>query len=201
MTAATNKTVFAIVLAAGTATRFGATKQLAQVAGVPLVRQVVDVAAGSVGNRLAVVIGHDWEAVSTAIQPFDGFLILNDRYTDGIGSSLSLAVRTIRHVADAVIVVLADQPLISTAHLDALQTSWSGADNEIVVTAFDAVVGPPALFGKACFGELAALQGDTGARELLEDDRFAVKEVYCADAAIDIDEPADINRLPHNARS
>ena len=157
--------------------------------------------AASVGNRLAVVVGHDWEAVSAAIRPFDGFLILNDRHTDGIGSSLSLAIRAIRHAADAVIIVLADQPLISAAHLDALQADWSGADNEIVVTAFDDVVGPPALFGKACFDELAALQGDIGARDLLENHRFDVREIYCADAAIDIDEPADISRLPRNAHS
>ena len=201
MTAATNKTVFAIVLAAGAATRFGATKQLAEVAGIPLIRHAVAAAAAAVGNRLAVVIGHDWEAVSAAIKPFDGFLILNDRHTDGIGSSLSLAIRTIRHVADAVIVVLADQPMIRTAHIDALRANWSGANNEIVVTAFDDIVGPPALFGEACFDELAALQGDTGARGLLENGRFVVKEIYCADAAIDIDEPDDINRLPHNARN
>lgn len=201
MTDATNKTIFAVVLAAGSGTRFGATKQLAEFGGATLVKRVVDVVTGCTGNQTVVAVGHDWEAVSTVIQPFDGFLVLNDRYANGIGSTLSLAIRTIRHAADAVIVVLADQPLITTGHLDALRASWSGADNEIVATAFDDVVGPPALFGRACFDELAALQGDTGARALLEDRRFAVKEVYCADAAIDIDEPTDISRLQRNARS
>lgn len=201
MTAATNKTVFAIVLAAGAASRFGSTKQLAEVAGIALVRRAVDATAASVGQRLAVVVGHDWQAVSAAIMPFGGFLILNDRYADGIGSSLSLAIRAIRHVADAAIVVLADQPLIKSAHLDALRAGWSGASNEIVVSAFDGVSGPPALFGSACFDDLAALQGDTGARHLLDDRRFSVLEVACDDAALDIDEPADLNRLPRNARN
>jgi len=98
-------------------------------------------------------------------------------------------------------VVLADQPLITTAHLDALRTSWSGATDEIVATAFDDVLGPPALFPSGCFDELAALQGDAGARQLLQDPRFTVQRIAFADAAIDIDAPEDLNRLQRSARS
>ena len=201
MSVATNKKVIAIVLAAGSASRFGTTKQLVEVDGVAMVQRAVEVASKSSAAATAVVIGHDWRAVTAAITPFDGFLVHNERYAEGMGSSLALAVRATRHAADAVIVMLADQPLVTAAQLDALIDTWSGADDTIVASAYDGVRGPPALLPAACFDELVLLQGDAGARELLQDSRFTQQEVPFAAAAVDIDDPADLSRLQRNARN
>ena len=189
------------MLAAGSASRFGSTKQLAEVDGAALVQRAVDAASGSGAAATVVVTGHDWRAVMRRLKPFAGFIVHNENFADGMGSSLSLAVRATRHVADAVIVTLADQPLVTASHLDALIDAWSGAGDMIVATAYDDTHGPPVLFAGACFDDLAALQGDAGARRLLRDRRFKRNEVFFADAAIDIDEPGDLNQLQRNARS
>ena len=198
---ATNKTVIAIVLAAGQSSRFGATKQLAEVDGMSLVNRSVQAAGDSRVQSTAVVVGHDWQAVCRSIAPARAFLVRNEDHANGIGSSLALAARATRHAADAIIVMLADQPLVTSAHLDNLIDAWTGAANEIIATSYTGVSGPPVLFGSACFGELATLEGDSGARALLKNPRYMTREVEFADAAIDIDCQDDLNLLPHSARS
>jgi CTP:molybdopterin cytidylyltransferase MocA len=187
--------MFAVVLAAGTASRFGATKQLREYHGIPLVRRATDLAFELCGEHSILVVGHDWQAVSTACQPLSGFLVVNDHFGDGLSASISQAIRSLRHAANAVIMLLADQPLITAEHLRAMQDIWTGAPNEIVATAFGDTSGPPVLFPRGCFDDLMRLQGDQGARELLHDDRFVVRTVTFEAASIDIDTPQDLKKL------
>lgn len=195
MSDTSKKNIFAVILAAGSASRFGATKQLAEANGTPLVRRAVDAATGACGRHTALIIGHEWQSVSEACMPLDGFLIVNDHFTNGIGSSIALATRSLRHAADAIIFLLADQPLVTAKHVRLLKETWSGADNEIVATAFADTLGPPVLFPRACFDALAVLDGDSGARQLFDDERFTVTSVVFEDAALDIDTPEDLRKL------
>jgi CTP:molybdopterin cytidylyltransferase MocA len=195
VTDATKKRVFAVVLAAGSAARFGSTKQLAPVGGAPLAQHAVVAADAVFAANTVLVVGHDWQAVSKACSPPRGFLVFNDHFADGLGSSLALAVRSLRHAADAVVVLLADQPLVSADHLSAMREVWSGQDDEIVATAFSGTLGPPVLFPGACFDDLVQLHGDSGGHKLLEDERFTVAVVPFAGAALDIDYPDDLQAV------
>jgi len=181
--------------------RFGTTKQLATIDGIPLVRHALANAHIACGDNTALVLGHDWQAVSEACAPLHGFLIYNDRYEEGLGTSIAQATRSLRHVARAIVVLLADQPRITPAHLQSLCTSWSGADDEIVATSFANTLGPPVLFPRGCFAELAMLTGDQGARKLLDSGRYRVTLVDFPDAAIDIDRPEDLQRLQERPKS
>jgi molybdenum cofactor cytidylyltransferase len=191
----TRKSVFAAVLAAGASSRFGSSKQLAEINGVSLVRQALDSAVAACGANTVLVVGHDWKAVSAMCTASPGFLIVNNNYSDGLGTSVAQAVRSIQHAADAIIVMLADQALVTAEHVQAITAAWCGADNEIVATAFEETIGPPVLFPRACFDELAALQGDAGGRHLLSDDRFTVKTIVFEPAAVDIDTPDDLKKF------
>lgn len=187
--------VYAIVLAAGSASRFGRTKQLAELGGITLVSLAVGSATDVLANHTLTVVGHDASKVATELRHAQGFLVVNDHYAEGIGVSLARAVTAIRHVAKAVVVVLADQPGVTAAHIEQLLRTWSGDDNEIVTTAYAATQGPPVLFPAACFDDLAVLQGDAGGKHLFSDPRFRVSEVDFAPAALDIDTPEDLRRI------
>ena len=128
-----------------------------------------------------------------------GFVIVNDRHDNGIGSSIAAGARALAHSAGGVLLLLADQPFVTTAHLRDLIDSWERADNEIVATSFDGTFGPPVLFPTGAFHELSKLSGDRGARILLEDRKFEVKAVACEDAAVDIDTPDQLEALRANA--
>lgn len=201
MTDDSTEKIFATVLAAGAATRFGATKQVVELDGVTLVQRAMEAAAAACGNNVLLVLGHDWQAVNAACDPPQGFIVCNDRYQDGLGSSIALATRSIRHVARAIIVLLADQALVSPLHIRSLCDAWSGRADEIVATGYAGTVGVPALFPSACFGDLMRLRGDSGARQLLSDERFRLRQILFEPAAMDIDTPDDLRRISRNARS
>lgn len=191
------QTVFAVVLAAGSSSRFGATKQTVTLNDVPLVRRAHDMAARVCDDLVVTVIGHDASSVLGAMNANSGFVIVNEDYGQGLGSSIAAAARACRPRADALLLLLADQALVTAEHLFALLNNWSGSDTEIVATAYSDTQGPPVLFPRATFDDLCQLSGDTGARALFQDDRFRLKTVRFEPAAIDIDTPADLARILH----
>jgi len=193
--------VFAIVLAAGSASRFGATKQLAEFDGEPLARRAMAVANSVCEANTLLVVGHEWRAVLNCCTPLQGFVVLNENYASGVGSSLAHAVRAVRHTAGAVVVLLADQVMVATDHVQALCDAWSGAANEIIATAYAGTTGAPVLFPHACFSDLIALSGDSGGRHLLSDARYRVREIEYEPAAVDIDTPEDLTRTSRSVRS
>ncbi len=120
---------------------------------------------------------------------------MNDFYQRGLGSSIACATRSVRHTAQAVIVILADQPLVTADHLRNLRDNWSGSDEEIVATRFGDTAGAPVLFPGSCFDDLAALKRDKGGQHLLDDERFTVRNIVFEPASVDIDTRADLDRL------
>lgn len=187
--------IFTVVLAAGRATRYGETKQLEKVRGETLVHRAVRLSRQISGDDSVLVVGHDWRKVAAAADGQYGHLLVNERFADGLGTSISAAIRTVRDTASAVILILADQPLISTEHIRELLDAWSGKKNDIVATAFSGTVGPPVLFPPGAYDDLVHLDGDQGARSLLEDQRYSLSPVTFEPAAIDIDRPEDLTKL------
>lgn len=184
--------IFAAVLAAGSSTRFGSTKQAVELDGLPLVQRAIATATEVCENRVVTVIGHDWATLLQLVTSHPGFVVLNEDHENGLGTSIAAAARACQRCADAILLVLADQPLVTAGHLQELIDSWSGADDEIVATAFAGTQGPPVLFPSGAFYSLRSLTGDQGARALFHDRRFSVKTVHFEAAAIDIDTPADL---------
>ncbi len=187
-----DKKVFIAVLAAGRSQRFGSSKQLAAFEGQALVKRALDLACDVTDGRCALILGHEWQAVRDACKPQAGFMVLNDDYATGMGTSIASAVRALRHAADAILFVLVDQPFITAAHLQGIIARWSGAEHHIVATGFSATHGPPVLLPSGCFDDLEALCDERGAKELLDDERFELTVVDFAGAAHDIDTPEDL---------
>ena len=187
--------VHACVLAAGLASRFGQSKLVKTVRGKPLVQHALLAARESCHGRVTLVVGHNADAVTSAGAGLFDHLVNNEHYGDGIGSSIAAGVHACRANADAVLILLADQPLISAAHLQSIITSWSGADNAIVVSSFDGIVSPPILFPINTFDALCALSGDMGAKAILSDTAFDVTRIECPQARFDIDTPADLDYI------
>ena len=185
----------ACVLAAGTSARFGSTKLVRHMRGKPLLQHALIAAQGACKGRVTLVVGHDDEAVVEASAGLSDNVVVNREYQRGIGTSISTGIRACRDGADAILIVLADQPLVTAAHLNQLIDHWSGADDEIIASAFEGIVGPPILFPKKAFDALCELSGDTGARKILSNDEFRVSSIDFAPAGTDIDTPEDLQKL------
>jgi CTP:molybdopterin cytidylyltransferase MocA len=187
--------VHACVLAAGTSTRFGATKLVRHFRGKPLVQHSLLAAQGACKGCVTLVVGHDEEAVIAASAGLGDNVIVNREHQLGIGTSIAAGTRACRDGADAILIVLADQALVTAAHLKKLIDNWSGADDEIIASSFAGIVGPPILFPKHAFDTLCNLSGDTGAKKILSNDEFHVRSIDFPPAGLDVDTPEDLRNL------
>jgi molybdenum cofactor cytidylyltransferase len=186
--------ICACMLAAGRSSRFGASKLVQQFRGKPLVQNALLATQDACEGRVYLVVGHDQESVIEAAAGLFDRVIVNKDFSDGIGTSIAAAVRVCRDEADAILIALADQPLVTAAHIQDLIDTWSGADNEIVSSSFDGIACPPILFPKGAFSALSGLQGDNGAKSLLANDDFVVSSIDFPPAKFDIDRPEDLQR-------
>ena len=191
----TDRTLAAIVLAAGESTRFGATKQLARLDGEPLCLRAIRSAEAICGPRTVLVTGHDRAAVASACEPLAGFMVFNPDYRLGLSSSLAAGVRAIRDVSDAVLIMLADQPMISVEHLSTLAATWSASSDSIVASGYADTAGPPVVFPKRFYAALLSMEGDRGAKGVIADNAGHAIVVECAEAAVDVDRPGDLEKL------
>jgi len=187
--------LFAVVLAAGAATRFQTSKQLAMYAGMPLVKRAVRLAEAVCPKRTVLVTGSDWQRVHEAAAPLSGFLVRNEMYAAGMAGSIACGVRTVAAAADAVMILLADQPLISTDYLQQMIDAWDASDQYIIASEYAGNAGPPAIFPARYFGQLAHLEGDVGARSLVREHWQQVITIPCDAAACDIDTMNDLREL------
>ncbi|MGI9260848.1 MAG: nucleotidyltransferase family protein [Woeseiaceae bacterium] len=187
--------LFAIVLAAGRSLRFGSTKQLAPYSGRPLVARAMSEAESVCGRHSVLVAGNEWRNVSAACEQLQGFLVVNTAFRDGLSTSIRAGIASVAGAADAVLLMLGDQPLITGAHLQALVDRWRESPESIVASAYAETLGPPVIFPRYCYPELAALSGDRGAKSVINANIDKVVRVDCAAAAVDIDRPEDLESI------
>jgi molybdenum cofactor cytidylyltransferase len=191
--------IYAVVLAAGEARRFDGKKLLETLHGEPLVARAARLARECYAARSVLVTGHRAAEVTAAAGDHCEIVLENPHYRQGLGTSIARAASVLGPRADALLLLLADQPCVSRSHLEALRAAWSGDAREIVATSYGQACGPPVLLPAATFTALEALTGDAGARALFDDDRFVLRTVFDAAAGRDVDTPADLEKLRETA--
>jgi len=188
--------VSAVVLAAGESKRMGEKKELLPIAGEPMIRKVVEKLLRSTGlDEVIVVLGDRADDVGRALAGVTDErleLIGNQRFREGMGTSLAQGVRACSWGTDAIVVALGDAPFFSVEQVDALIEAHAGGA-PIAVPVNAGRRGHPVLLDGAFRGELEELGGDAGARDTLEREAASVVEVAVADDAflVDIDDRDD----------
>ena len=182
------------ILAAGESSRFGANKLMQPWRGQPLLSYVLESASQTCPGEVLVVTGANAETIVPVCAGFAADTVFNPDYSSGIGTSIAAAARACDGSADAMLLLLGDQPLVTEAHLHALIDRWRGDPHGICASRFADTLGPPIIFGAANLKQLARLTGDQGARELVRDNDRVVAVDFAA-AAIDVDEFDDISQL------
>lgn len=183
-----------VLLAAGRASRMGEAghKLLAEFDGVPLVRRVAERALEAASGPLVAVTGYRSEAVSSALAGLPLTLVDNPDYASGMAGSIrtGLSCAVLSEVA-GVMVLLADMPALTARDLDSLAQAFRKAQGLAIVRAVSAGKrGNPVILPRATFSELMALQGDVGARHVIETCGLPIIDVEIGNAAhIDVDTP------------
>lgn len=184
--------VHAILLAAGRSSRMGGpNKLLARFHGEPLVRRMAEGALASEVAGVTVVVGHQADRVRTALDGLDLSFAANPDYASGLASSLKAGIAAVPDHAAGALILLADMPQIEAADLDRLIDAFRrGGSRAIVRATHDGKRGNPVILPRTVFGELAHIEGDTGARHVIEAGLAEVIDVELGrSASLDVDTP------------
>lgn len=183
-----------LVLAAGGSRRLGYFKQLLRIGDETLLHRVCRQAL-RVCPQTTVVLGAGAASMTEAIADLPLARIINPDWATGMASSLRAGILALPVSADAVLILLCDQPAVTGDHMRALVTRWQQQPDSIIAAAYGGILGVPAVFPRSHFGALLSLSGDAGARALLNTEGLPVIAIDMATAHYDIDTDADIADL------
>lgn len=177
--------VAAVILAAGASVRLGTPKQLIRIGGETLLERAARACREAGCEPVAIVLGAAAEQVRGACSLGDAMVVFNESWKDGMATSISKGIRCIPPDVDGCIVTTCDMPSVSAEHLRKL-----AGTGEITSSAYAGRRGVPAYFPRLIFRQLLELQGDSGARSLLQQS----PSIELPGGELDIDTPEDLQR-------
>lgn len=189
--------VAGIVLAAGSGSRMGRTKQLLPFRGKTVIECVVDAARASSLSEVIVVLGHDVQRISPLLAGRAVTTVFNPEHEGGQGSSTRCGALALGEEVEAAVFLLGDQPLVTPELVDVVVAAWRSRRAPIVLPIYEGRRGNPALFDRETFARLRTLAHGETARALFEEYADRLLRVPVDDPAIhfDIDTEEDYARL------
>ncbi len=188
--------VSAVVLAAGGSTRMGRPKLALPVHGVPMIRRAAEAALASRCREVVVVLGTDADIYRPLLDGLAVRVAENPDSQEGMGSSIRIGVEAVAPEARGLLLLLADQPFVTAEAIDRLIETAVNDGRRIVASAYAGTVGPPVYFDRALFLELLTLEGDRGARSVIEAYPEEGVAVPLPESVVaDIDTPDDLTAI------
>lgn len=192
--------ISAIVLAAGTSSRMGRPKPLLKVGGQRLLERVLTAVHHSAAEEVIVVLGSDADRVLEKV-PVNGVnVVVNERYPEGISTSIRAGIRSLSPEAESALVVLGDQPFLRSETLDTLGKEWKATGAPVLIPTFKGVRGNPVLLDRSVFGDVQGITGDRGCRGIFGNYEGKIVEVPVSDPGVllDIDTEEQLERVAHD---
>jgi molybdenum cofactor cytidylyltransferase len=191
----------AILLAAGGSSRLGRSKQLLKYRNETLLRRAARSLADSVYFPVVVVLGAEADAAANELEGLAVYGLVNAAWADGMSSSIRAGLEKLLEIepdAAGVLISLCDQPKITTEMLNRFAGKFCETNGRIIASAYEKVVGVPALFSREVFKELLPLESDKGAREIIRKSDGVVT-LELPEAAKDIDTDLDAIELANES--
>lgn len=183
-----------VLLAAGSSSRMGTSKQLLKIGNITLLEHAIQCAVESAAENTLIVLGAEVNQHRAAIQHLPVAIEVNADWAIGIGNSLKFGVHKVLELwpeTQALIVMVCDQPKLTTHHVNALIDVWRKDQPLAVASEYSDTTGVPALFDRAAFSDLLNISNSRGAREVLEKLDHQLIRVLFAGGEIDLDTPVD----------
>lgn len=181
-----------LIMAAGTSSRLGQPKQLLELKEHALIWHAATQAL-ELSPHVTVVLGHHNEQCRNVIKDLPLKTVVNANYKEGLGSSIAYGVSTLDD-CNSILIMLCDQPLIPQSHYEALIQTSKENPELIIASHYQKKSGVPAVFPQQYIPSLLKLQGDKGAKVLLETNIYQYIPLS-TNASRDIDTPEDWEKI------
>ena len=193
-----DRSVGAVILAAGSSSRMGSPKQILRFRGESLLRRAALAALGAGCSPVVVVTGAYAELSRRELEGLDVREVLNPRWETGMASSIATGIEGLLGAdpdAAAAVILLCDQPHVTADVVSDLVSAHRATPRPVIASAYGGSFGVPALFGRPLFAELAALEGRAGAKQVIE--RYASEAHFLPfrGGEVDVDTRDDFSRL------
>jgi molybdenum cofactor cytidylyltransferase len=192
--------IAAIVPAAGMSTRMGCNKLLLTFKSKPLIVRAVDTLLESEVDQVVVVLGHEADKVKVTLQGKHVTIVLNPNYREGMSTSIRVGLEAVSSEATAIMIYLADQPLLEPEDLNRLIRAFAearGHNKSIVVPFFRGQRGNPVILD-ACFKEaILEVVGEVGCKRVIKrnSDKVLIVEMETDHVVRDVDRMEDYEGL------
>lgn len=161
-------------------------------------RHLAEVALASNAASVHVVLGAYAEFLKHQLHGIKVQTVVNPDWNLGISSSLRAGVKDLGRFVKAALIILCDQPYITSQLLNSMMETFEKTKKLIVACEYENSLGVPALFDRKLFGELEKLSGDRGAKQVIMSHGNSVASIPFPNGSIDIDTPED---FPETTRS
>jgi molybdenum cofactor cytidylyltransferase len=183
-----------VILAAGNSSRLGRPKQLLELNGSTFIAHIVQQASDVAEATTMVVSGAADQEIRTALAAFDVQVCFNPDWAQGMSTSIRSGVRALLHAEPAIeacMLVVCDQPYVSTGLFWEMVSRYESAATGILACSYGGTVGSPAIFGKQFFDELMNLEGQEGAKKIIKKYQTNVLTFPFPKGLVDIDTAED----------
>jgi len=188
-----------LILAAGGSTRMGKPKLAEKYKNSSLLERVIAAVTGFRKPHKLIVFGGYKETYFSQIEGSGIELVVNDKWNEGISSSIKIGIEQInrrwKNEIDSVMILLADMALVNFKYLDAMSKAASESIKGIIASNYGPSIGPPVIFSSKYFQELMNLKGDRGAKSVIFNHSEDLETLEFPDGLIDIDTPEDLRQL------
>ena len=169
--------VTAIILGAGESSRMGRPKLLLPFGDSTMVGTVISQVLASSVEKTIVVLGSNIESHREVIKNYPVEIVNNEQYREGMFSSVKCGLEAVPDGADAVMVLLGDQPMIQTEEMDQLIESYRDTEKEIAIATHGNKRGHPILFGRKFISEITGYPVEASLRDLLQKHPSEILEI------------------------
>lgn len=183
-----------ILLAAGSSSRMGESKQLLIIDGQPLLRRTIKVALDANPDNLIVVLGSNFEEHQKVISDLPVEIVYNENWEKGMGNSIKSGLNHLLRIspsANAVIILVCDQPMLTADHLKKLQEKFLQFKKPVAAMTYSGTFGVPAIFDKCLFDDLLSLSDSMGAKMIIKENSNNITMIPFSEGSLDLDTPND----------
>lgn len=188
--------IAAVVLASGLSKRLGKNKLLMPLGNQSVVEHVIDSVKSSKIENIYLIYGKNEVEFKKIAHHKNIKLIHNEKYYYGQSMSVKCALNSIGNDFQGIMFFLGDQPFISPKTINLIIEHYNKNPRGIIVPTYHGKRGNPVIFSREFFTEMKSIQGDKGARDVIDKNYDKVIFVPISDSFenFDIDTKKDYQK-------